>query len=127
MEAEGRMTRPAINRQMREAIATRHGGIPGERMTITCAYCPSVIVIDWTGRRVRFLDELGRAFPELDHIEPIYWGGAHAVENIVPACLSCNRAKGPRRLGANAPTPLRGDRAHRGQHPDCIVCHPVAS
>ena len=29
--------------------------------------------------------------------------------------------------GANAPTPLRGDRAHRGQHPDCIVCHPVAS
>lgn len=92
------MSRPPITRQMREDIAIRHGGSPGTQRWITCAYCPSVIIIDWTGKRPKFLDEMGRSYPELDHIEPLYWGGAHTVENIVPACLSCNRSKGPRRL-----------------------------
>ena len=92
--------RQTITKPMREAVALRHGGIPGKRVAIECAYCPSMIVIDWTEKRVRFLDERGRSFPELDHVEPVYWGGPHTVENLVPACLSCNRSKGPRRLAS---------------------------
>jgi 5-methylcytosine-specific restriction endonuclease McrA len=30
----------------------------------------------------------------LDHIEPLARGGAHDVENVVPACKSCNSSKG---------------------------------
>lgn len=33
-----------------------------------------------------------------DHIEPLLKGGAHDPENLIPACKSCNSAKGPRLL-----------------------------
>lgn len=33
---------------------------------------------------------------EQDHMIPLSRGGAHTVENIVPACRSCNAAKGDR-------------------------------
>lgn len=83
---------------MRREVAERYGCFAGDRVTIGCTYCGDPIVIDRTGRRVRFLDSFGRSFPELDHQEPLYWGGAHSADNLVPACLSCNRSKGPRRL-----------------------------
>jgi 5-methylcytosine-specific restriction endonuclease McrA len=35
---------------------------------------------------------------ELDHIVPISRGGKHAIENIVPACRSCNSSKGSKSL-----------------------------
>lgn len=92
------MTRPAINRTMRAEVAERYGVMPGGWRWITCAYCDDPILIDWTRGRVRFLDRDGLSRPELDHIEPLYWGGPHTVENLVPACLRCNRLKGPRRL-----------------------------
>lgn len=43
-----------------------------------CAYC-------------RAVDDL-----TLDHFRPLALGGAHAISNLVPACKSCNSAKGPR-------------------------------
>lgn len=95
------MSRPYINEAMRREVAERFGCGPGERVQITCAYCPDIIVVDRTNpKRTRFLDEQGRARPELDHVEPLYWGGPHTVVNLVPACLRCNRSKGPRRLAA---------------------------
>lgn len=33
-----------------------------------------------------------------DHVEPLYIGGAHSMDNIVIACLSCNSSKGRKRL-----------------------------
>lgn len=90
--------RPTISRAMREAVARRYGGRPGGITPIACAYCGEPIYIDWTEKRVHFLDEKGRSWPELDHVEPLYWGGPHTVENLVAACLRCNRSKGPRRL-----------------------------
>ena len=92
------MNRPAITWGMRREVAERYGCQPGEQTWITCAYCDSPIVIDRTAKRIRFLDDRGRSFPELDHVEPLYWGGPHTADNLVPACLRCNRSKGPRRL-----------------------------
>jgi len=71
----------------------------GECVVIGCFYCGDPILIDRTNRRrVRFLDDLGRSRPELDHITPLFWDGPHTTDNLVPACLKCNRSKGPRRL-----------------------------
>jgi 5-methylcytosine-specific restriction endonuclease McrA len=93
------MPRPAINQAMRAAVAERYGCARGARATIGCAYCGDTIIIDrTTPKRTRFLDVLGRSFPELDHVRPLFWGGPHTADNLVPACLSCNRSKGPRRL-----------------------------
>lgn len=53
----------------------------------------------------RLLDSKGRychycgkpcMYLEIDHQLPIELGGTNAVENLWPACRSCNRAKGPR-------------------------------
>lgn len=33
-----------------------------------------------------------------DHVEPLYSGGKHSIENIVIACLSCNSSKGKKGL-----------------------------
>ena len=84
---------------MRAVVAERYGCGPGQRRGITCAYCLSLIVIDRTDpKHTRFLDEKGSCRPELDHIVPVHWGGEHSTDNLVPACMSCNRRKGPRRL-----------------------------
>jgi 5-methylcytosine-specific restriction endonuclease McrA len=90
--------RPPTTRAMREEVARRLGLLPGGWRWIVCAYCDELIYVDWTGKRPRFLDRNGKSTPELDHVEPLYWGGDHTVENLVPACLRCNRSKGARRL-----------------------------
>jgi len=91
--------RPYISQSMRRDVAERHGCGDGERKVIGCHYCGDVIVIDRTNpKKTRFLDAAGASRPELDHVEPLYWGGPHRPDNLVPACLSCNRSKGPRRL-----------------------------
>ncbi len=97
------MRRPAITQAMRAQVAERYGCRPGQTKEIACHYCGALIVISRLGRRTRFLDSRGRSRPELDHVEPLYWGGEHVVANLVPACLSCNRSKGPRRLAEMTP------------------------
>ncbi len=44
----------------------------------------------------------------LDHVIPRYRGGQHAWENIVSACMACNRRKG-NRTPAEAGMPLMSD------------------
>lgn len=91
--------RPAVNQAMRREVAERYGCRAGTTLVIGCYYCGDFILIDRTdARRTRFLDRAGTSRPELDHVIPLYWGGAHDASNLVPACLSCNRSKGPRRL-----------------------------
>lgn len=80
---------------MRRQIATSYGASPGQTVEIRCAYCDEQIFIEWEDRP-RFLDRDRRATPELDHVIPLYHDGPHTVENLVPACLRCNRSKGPR-------------------------------
>jgi 5-methylcytosine-specific restriction endonuclease McrA len=36
--------------------------------------------------------------PTQDHMVPISRGGAHSIENLVPACMSCNSRKGTKNL-----------------------------
>jgi 5-methylcytosine-specific restriction endonuclease McrA len=97
------MTRPTIGRKMREAVARRFGAEPGDVLLIRCHYCRTPIWLDWSEHKhVRFLDMQDRSTPELDHVDPLYWGGAHTVENLVAACMPCNRSKGPRRLAESA-------------------------
>ncbi len=45
----------------------------------TCQYC---------GRKTKELT--------LDHVVPRWWGGEHSWENVVSACIPCNRRKGGR-------------------------------
>lgn len=33
------------------------------------------------------------SYEEMDHVTPISRGGAHTIDNVVPACLPCNRRK----------------------------------
>jgi 5-methylcytosine-specific restriction endonuclease McrA len=42
--------------------------------TLDCAYC-------------------GQPAAQVDHVHPLSKGGLHCVENLAPACASCNRAK----------------------------------
>ncbi len=46
-----------------------------------CAYCYKII-----------------EKPTMDHIEPLAGGGRHEIENVVPACGSCNSSKGAKPL-----------------------------
>jgi len=55
-----------------------------EKFDHRCAYCN------------RKMDRL-----EMDHVYPLSKGGAHTVENIVPACRTCNAKK-----GANLPATM---------------------
>jgi 5-methylcytosine-specific restriction endonuclease McrA len=93
------VSRPAITQAMRRSVADRYGCLPGDRLLIGCYYCGDPIIIDRTNpKRTRFLDSRGRSFPELDHVDPLFLGGPHTADNLVPACLRCNRSKGARRL-----------------------------
>jgi 5-methylcytosine-specific restriction endonuclease McrA len=53
------------------------------RQPASCRYCG--LVLDWTRKKLR---------PQLDHGQPISRGGNASIDNIVPACGGCNRAKG---------------------------------
>lgn len=82
-----------------------------------CAYCG----VPFTSRKR----------PELDHVVPLSKGGEHVAENIVPACVPCNRAKN--RVQLRKPLPGRPvsvkqlKREARGHWTTrvftCVVCH----
>lgn len=44
--------------------------------------------------------------PEIEHIEPVSKGGALTAENVVPACLRCNRRKNNRPIWSMVNEPL---------------------
>ena len=44
------------------------------------------------------LDSMSRDDKSLDHVQPLFKGGAHSVENIVVCCKPCNFSKGRKSL-----------------------------
>lgn len=87
-----------------EKTRARRAQAPGELTTVEwdakralyqgrCAYC---------GRRSRSL--------EMDHVIPLARGGHHVVDNVVPACRSCNRSKGSKLVAE-----WRDERSRRGE------------
>lgn len=54
-----------------------------EEFNFACAYC---------------LKPIFGSHIEQDHMQPLSLGGEHAIENLVPACRSCNAAKSNRSL-----------------------------
>ncbi len=62
-----------------------------------CAYCGSTAQL------------------EADHRMPLCMGGSNDIDNILPACRSCNRRK-HRKTEAEFRAMLEGDRRDRGEH-----------
>lgn len=63
---------------------------------------PGVSPSDWLQRQEEFGHVcaycLKRAQLTIDHVVSIALGGRDEIENVVPACLSCNASKGPKTL-----------------------------
>ena len=70
-----REKRGAIPETVREAVLQKTGGL--------CAYCGCRLLPGW----------------HVDHILPFTKGGTIALENLLPACPSCNTRKGVHNLG----------------------------
>lgn len=51
-------------------------------------------VVAWYDGRCAYCDAAGKM--TMDHVVPLALGGKHAVENVVPACKTCNGRKGDR-------------------------------
>jgi 5-methylcytosine-specific restriction endonuclease McrA len=91
--------RPYISQGMRQEVAERIGCADGKRIRTHCPYCDALIEIDRTNpKRVRLRTADGFYEPEFDHMESLHDGGSHTADNLVPACLRCNRSKGKRSL-----------------------------
>lgn len=56
------------------------------------------LVSYWDDRGLHACIYCGMPFEEIDHVEPIALGGQTTLENVVPACETCNRSKGAKRL-----------------------------
>ena len=94
---------PSVVRLLRYVKVRRRALVPFTRANIyardnhTCAYC-----------RTQFeLDAL-----TFDHVVPVAQGGARGWENIVTACIPCNRKK-----GANTPEEAGMPLKHRPRRP----------
>lgn len=75
------MTRKAISKSTRFRIFARDG--------FTCRYCGA---------------QSDTVALEVDHIIPVVEGGTNDDENLITACLTCNRGKSAKRLESIAPT-----------------------
>ena len=82
VNSHGRVVRRRIPDRLRRAVFARDGE--------TCRYCAT------------------KDGPfHLDHVVPVYLGGAHTLNNLVVACGPCNMAK-----GATAPEEWEGRACH---------------
>jgi len=89
---------PSVVRLLRYVKVRRRAQVPFTRANIyardnyTCQYC----------MEQKAVDDL-----TFDHVVPVAHGGTRGWENIVTACVSCNRKKGAR-TPEEAGMPLRG-------------------
>lgn len=82
----------AVPALVRRQLAVRHGCFFGQRKKVKCHYCDKHGEIVWFEQTrghgwVSFVDL------EMDHVEPELRGGKTVLENLVLACLPCNRSK----------------------------------
>ncbi len=92
--AWARANREARNRQYNRRRA---------RLRDACS--PGVTAAEWAAICEQFSDGettwcayCEKPAQEIEHIRPILRGGADSPENVVPACVSCNRSKGSKLL-----------------------------
>ncbi|WP_223855916.1 HNH endonuclease [Streptomyces toxytricini] len=51
------------------------------------------VVLSANGGYCTYCSSDGTRAEVVDHVEPLEWGGANRISNIVPACRSCNASK----------------------------------
>lgn len=77
------------------ACERRRARLNGVECTLTTVEW--LALIEAWGRRCAYCRGEGRLTK--DHVVPISKGGGHTMDNVVPACMPCNAAKGDRELG----------------------------
>ena len=73
-----------------------------------CAYC---------GRTAPTDPKKLRRFWHMEHVVPLYWGGADDLDNIVKACKQCNMEKGTKFWIPEFNTRYASGRRHRSLSP----------
>lgn len=76
----------------RAYVRNRRARLRGEPQPITAAEWQGVLAL--YRHRCAYCGSQGPL--EQDHVEPVRRGGRHVVQNVVPACRSCNARKGTR-------------------------------
>src|SRR5689334_2165914 len=72
-----RLDRLKIERTPKTEEATKYAAWLRRQKDFVCAYCRNPVPNTLRARAV-------------DHVRPLSRGGAHAIENLVPACRGCN-------------------------------------
>ncbi|MFJ6784621.1 HNH endonuclease [Streptomyces yangpuensis] len=67
------------------------------------------VVLSANGGYCTYCSSDGTRAEVVDHVEPLEWGGANHITNLVPACRSCNASKRDR-------TPLQWRRSLERRH-----------
>lgn len=99
--ARGHFIKKTIPAAVRREIAVRHGCAPGSSASAKCAYCNFVGQVHWivqpTDRGPGWVSFVNL---EMDHVIAEIEGGTSSAENIVLACLPCNRSKSIKAVSA---------------------------
>lgn len=92
--ARGHLVKATITGPVKRAVVERVGAKPGTTTAAVCVYCGSVGSIWWP---LTYKNRVGSHMVlkglEFDHVFPESRGGPTTAENIVLACLPCNRSK----------------------------------
>ena len=84
--------RERVKMYRRNVQARRRGAVAGE----------IIAAEDWIARQKEFGNRCAYCMEEktltMDHVIPLSRGGFHHIDNIFPACMPCNRAKGSKTL-----------------------------
>jgi 5-methylcytosine-specific restriction endonuclease McrA len=97
----GHFIKKAIPAAVRREIAVRHGCVPGASVQVKCAYCSFVGGVHWTVQPTdRGPGWVAFTGLEMDHVTAEIEGGESSADNIVLACLPCNRSKSTKAVSA---------------------------
>lgn len=90
----GHFRKAATPGWVKRAVVERVGATPGGTTRAQCHYCGSAGEIWWpltyTGKVGTHIVLTGLEF---DHVHPEFHGGIATPENMVLACVPCNRSK----------------------------------
>lgn len=100
-DARGHFIKKAIPAAVRRELAARHGCEPGASVRAKCAYCDFIGGIHWTVQPTdRGPGWVAFTGLEMDHVIAEIEGGQSSADNLVLACLPCNRSKSIKAVSA---------------------------